>query len=368
MAFDSEFLPAVNLIYQSVLEPDNWPAILAAITTSLQSEHSILVTDKTPGSRFALGVTAGLSDEDAARFLSPETAALWKPWQQSMPKARFVPTWKYVSDQEMEQSDMFQMVVRPANGYHGLCLQQETPDLSFHMAICRPRRLGRYNLEEAACAQALVPHLTTALQLQQRLGQSEARSLGLGALLDRLNDGAIVIDEAGRPLFLNATALAMVDAGDALRLGPGGTLRAASAQDSERLSAAINAVLRSQSTPIMVCVERGGGQSRLLLSLFPVERLDMQMPGSHTPRAAIFVREATQPPRVNQAILREVFNLTSRESETAALLASGLAPKDIAAALGQRIGTVRFNMKRIFEKTGAHSQASLVALVLGAAG
>jgi len=366
MAVDSDLLPAVNLIYQSVLEPESWPAALGAVNRLLHSEHSILFTEETPAAPLGLGVTAGLSERDAARFLSPETASLWKPWQQFMPKARFLPTWQYVSNAEMERSDMFQMVVRPTNGYHGLCLQQETPDLSYHVAICRPRAFGAHSLEEAKRAQTLEPHLTTALRLQQHLEQSEARLPGLIALLDRLSDGALLIDEAARPLFLNSAAAAMLDAADVLRLGVGGSLRASSAQDAERLSAAIAAVLRSP-TAASLRIESSEGTSQLQLSLFPIERIETLLPGTSQPRIAIFVRETGAMAKIDQAILRDVFNLTLREGETAALLAAGLAPKAIAARLGLTGGTVRFNIKRIFDKTGVHSQAALVALVLGIA-
>jgi DNA-binding CsgD family transcriptional regulator len=54
--------------------------------------------------------------------------------------------------------------------------------------------------------------------------------------------------------------------------------------------------------------------------------------------------------------------LTRREADVTALLARGLGLEVIAAELGLRLSTVRYNLKHVFEKAGVHNQAGLVAL------
>jgi DNA-binding CsgD family transcriptional regulator len=49
----------------------------------------------------------------------------------------------------------------------------------------------------------------------------------------------------------------------------------------------------------------------------------------------------------------------------AALLAEGLDLAEVAGRLGHGISTARWHLKQIFDKTGARSQAALVALVRG---
>ena len=63
--------------------------------------------------------------------------------------------------------------------------------------------------------------------------------------------------------------------------------------------------------------------------------------------------------------LADSYRLTPREAEIATLLAGGANIETIAVRLSLAVGTVRFNLKRVFEKTGARSQAAVVALARG---
>jgi DNA-binding CsgD family transcriptional regulator len=54
------------------------------------------------------------------------------------------------------------------------------------------------------------------------------------------------------------------------------------------------------------------------------------------------------------------------EERVADLLCRRMTPARIAAELGISVETVRCHLKQAFAKTGAHRQAELVALLLGA--
>ncbi len=72
----------------------------------------------------------------------------------------------------------------------------------------------------------------------------------------------------------------------------------------------------------------------------------------------------TAPP---PALLREAFGLTRAEAEVAARAANGDGVPALAASLDISPGTARLHLHRVFEKTGAHRQAELAA-VLGRLG
>lgn len=63
------------------------------------------------------------------------------------------------------------------------------------------------------------------------------------------------------------------------------------------------------------------------------------------------------------AIARAMYQLTPTEAVIASYLASGKSLDTIAGLCGIAPGTVRTHLKRIFDKTGARSQVSLVALL-----
>jgi DNA-binding CsgD family transcriptional regulator len=62
--------------------------------------------------------------------------------------------------------------------------------------------------------------------------------------------------------------------------------------------------------------------------------------------------------------LQQAFGLTPAEARTAALVGSGLAPQDVADQLGITVGTVRCELKSVFEKLAISRQSELAALVV----
>jgi DNA-binding CsgD family transcriptional regulator len=74
-----------------------------------------------------------------------------------------------------------------------------------------------------------------------------------------------------------------------------------------------------------------------------------------TPKPA---RKAAPP-----AVLREAFGLTRAEAGVAARAANGEGVPALAASLGISPGTARLHLHRVFEKTGAHRQAELAAVL-----
>lgn len=63
------------------------------------------------------------------------------------------------------------------------------------------------------------------------------------------------------------------------------------------------------------------------------------------------------------SLIRDVFALTDREVDVAALLAEGRTLIEIAKHLRVQVGTARNHLKSVFEKTGTGRQAELVALL-----
>jgi DNA-binding CsgD family transcriptional regulator len=110
-------------------------------------------------------------------------------------------------------------------------------------------------------------------------------------------------------------------------------------------------------------LERPSHRPPLLLTLLPVGRVGLAMPGVRVPRVAVFIKEALSSMDIDPAIVAEALRLTRRESEVAALLAKGIGLDGIAAQLDLGVGTVRNHLKRALDKTDTRSQAALVSLV-----
>lgn len=78
-------------------------------------------------------------------------------------------------------------------------------------------------------------------------------------------------------------------------------------------------------------------------------------------RVAVLIQPA--PPHEIAPLLADAYGLSEREREITLLCLSGMATKDIAAALHISPYTVQDHLKAIFEKTGAGSRAELVGQI-----
>jgi DNA-binding CsgD family transcriptional regulator len=211
--------------------------------------------------------------------------------------------------------------------------------------------------------EVLLPHMTFALQLRHRMQIGEYQSRGFSEALGRMNEGAIVLDRSNRLLIVNPRAARILEQGDGLSFAAG-QLRASTKASSAKLHeviAAASVSTANESQPLYL--PRPSPQLPLLLSVVPIWRLQTEEPGAGAPSVLIFIREPDAQRPIDRTALEDVFRLTPRESEIAALLADGATARMIATRLDLTIGTVRFNLKRIFRKTDTHSQAALVALI-----
>ena len=202
-------------------------------------------------------------------------------------------------------------------------------------------------------------------------------------VLDRLADGVILTNSRAQPLFLNKRATEIVAEGDGLVVDACG-LAASTKTDTQRLRDAVAAAGAmtngtnggglhfahdsNRHDDRSVCLARPSGQLPLRLTLLPVWRLGLDLPATSAPRVAVFIRELAAAVAIDRRALADVLRLTSRETDIAVLLAQGLDLGTIATALGLGLGTVRFHLKHVFEKTRTHSQPALVAMLHGFAG
>ena len=83
---------------------------------------------------------------------------------------------------------------------------------------------------------------------------------------------------------------------------------------------------------------------------------------------AVICLDPDCPAQIDPTWLRGAYNITSTESEVANALLSGHTPRDIAAARGVSLETVRTHLKHLYAKTDTRRQADLVRVLLRTSG
>lgn len=357
----ADLLQAIERLYAAVAAPEQWTSALEAIVDLVSGGHAFIDVHGAERPSAAFAASAYLDARDLARASDPDTMHLAMPFMSRIPLGISTRS-EIISDANFAGSPVYNELVRSLNGFYSLHIRQNGGS-GYLLTLCRPQRAANFEVADMAMLRAIAPHLTTAIGLQQRLHVSVQGYASLAGVLDRIAGGVILTDAVGRPLFANTQAARIANEADGLMLDDGG-LGAASAATTRQLRDAIVAVSRDAAIEgFRIRVERLSHRLPLLLTVLPVWRLGVTVPGAGAARAAIFVTEPDVPPPIDRLAVAELFRLTPRESEVAAMLATGLDLATIAARLGLGLGTVRDHLKHVFDKTGARSQVALVALL-----
>jgi DNA-binding CsgD family transcriptional regulator/PAS domain-containing protein len=369
-------LDAIDRLYAAVLTPADWSAAVESVTDLLQAEHAIVCV---PGGADGSGAfaTVRMDAAHAALISSAEAVRLGSRMMSGMPIGLAFSWSSIISDRDWEKDPLYNEIIRPANGFYSVNALVDMPGGEMTgFNFCRPRKAGPFDLGEVDMLQSLLPHFTNVLELRRRLGAAFRENNDLLQVLERMDTGVILTDAASRPSFANGRALGIVAQADGLSLAAG-RLSAAVSAATQRLRQAIAAASTHVPTAfpsgagpgLKLRLKRPSGRPPLLLWLFPIQPLGQPLgasaAGVPAPRIAIFITEPDDGPPIDRDAIADAFELTPREAAIAALLAGGHDLAGAAQALAIGIGTARYHLKHVLDKTNTRSQATLVATLRG---
>lgn len=372
-------LQVIHRLYAAVTQPEQWPAALAAMSDLIGGDHALVVAPDGEGGRAPFVASAGIAENHLACVLAqaPERALMPGPLAAAALPVGITTRDALWPDPDFGRSAYYNEIIRPMRGYHAVFGRQVSASAGYIVGVCRSPRAGNFNEMETGRLGALLPHLTTAVELHGRLHAGEARCNDFLRLLHQLDTAVILTDAAGRIAFVNRRAERLLTEADGLA-SDGTSLRAATHAATQRLRAAIaradapldgNGRLRDLDAGggrQHMRLERSSDRAPLLLTLLPASRLDAAVAGGRAPRVAIFVKEPDAPVAIDAAAISDLFQLTAAETAFACEIAKCDGVQAAAERLGISPATARTHLARIFHKTGTNRQAALVRLLLAA--
>jgi DNA-binding CsgD family transcriptional regulator len=365
---------AIHRVYGAALAPDDWPQTLA-LMADVVGAHKAMLNAETAG---ASGMVFSVGIESACALqLRREFEIRLPDWIKSIPVGTALRQSSAISDGDFRRSDIYNEAVRPAGGFYGLVAPLvRCAGRQVHFSAGRDLGAVDFSDADLEAAKLLVPHLTRALEVQDRLAAAELRTRGAYEVMAQLNVGVILFDTAMRPVFVNPCAEALASRGDGLLLTCRAILasRHADMQDLHRAMAAAlgwhdasrdgsEVAIRSRA-PMRCTLARRPPRPPLAVSVMPLCATGILGEWHAAARAVLFVMEPDRPSGLESVILIKSFGLTPREAALATLLARGIDLSDAASRLGIGIGTARGYLKQVLAKTGTHRQAELVSLLL----
>jgi DNA-binding CsgD family transcriptional regulator len=102
-----------------------------------------------------------------------------------------------------------------------------------------------------------------------------------------------------------------------------------------------------------------------MVTVVPVRASSATGWSNTAPRAALFLTEPERSEEIDRKLLTGCLNLAPREAALAVLLARGADLAEAAAVLRIGLGTTRWYLKRVLEKTHTHRQSELIRVLSG---
>lgn len=169
------------------------------------------------------------------------------------------------------------------------------------------------------------------------------------ACLNAVNFGVLLVDASSNLFFVNGVATDIIR-----RCSETGSVLQADCIDAIKAP-----VLRQRLKEVIAQARKGPTSSQYSNSYLEIDLIACK---AQDAGVVVFLRDRTiESSDQFSRRIRKVYELTTREAQIAYELAIGNAVYAIAEHLGVQTNTVRMHLKRIYEKTGTHSQSQLVS-------
>jgi DNA-binding CsgD family transcriptional regulator/PAS domain-containing protein len=237
-----------------------------------------------------------------------------------------------------------------------------------NITLLRAPDMETFSRAEVNAFELLSTHMTRALQMSIRLERPETCPAST-ATLDAMPQAIAVLDAQRRVLYANA-AMELVLARKQGLVVLQGELKATDDGAQQRFTACVASALSAGSVPAggtVPLILRLAESGHLRLHILPLAgRLGRALVSK--PTLLLVATEHARLASSSHVAICQLYGCTPSEARLAQLLAEGKTLQESAIQLGITYGSARVYMKIVFEKVGVHTQAQLVARVLGDVG
>ncbi len=365
---DDRIDAVIHAAYEAALEPEGWGGLLRLLAALFGCHFADLFARREDYGEFG-GLAVGIDAIDY-QDLFLGTWVKRNVWGRKRPprfSGEIVTTREMVDKADLVRTEMYNDYLAPRELHEGLRLALSVTDGWVQdVSLLRPWSAGPFDGRERAVAAIVLPHLQRAAAVAERLREAElARSAGL-ASLDAVRHACLVLDAAGKPIFMNAAAELLFAQGCELRLGPRGI-----GSPDPATARTVAALLARASCPegaVAGHLRIAGGEGRPSLLLLAMPACGRRAPFAlRAPATILLISQSDTDRGAAREQLSAIFGLTVAEAALAADLLAGHSVSEIAERSGRSVNTVRTHLARLMAKTGTSRQSTLVRELMGAA-
>lgn len=307
--------------------------------------------------RFVPIVAPGFADEDIGRFVALEGAdpgvnrGLRAVQKSSL--HQIICDSEYLRDDDRARDRLYNEFFGLFDGRYiasGTVARNASATCNINLFL--PRGTGGLDGAGRDALARLLPRFTEALRLSARLG-TQAAMISNGAW-DQLGQAALLCDGEGRMLHANGEAVRLLRAGRPVRERQGRVI-GDDALVPEKLTDAIRMAAEPRATALRRLVARDDRGAIFILDVMPLAIPSDPFAGL----VLVLIRDPERKVRLDAALLKAVFGLTTAECAVAEGLMHRYSSAKIADARGVSIETVHSQVKAVLAKTGCAKRGDL---------
>ncbi|MDA2891667.1 LuxR C-terminal-related transcriptional regulator [Mycolicibacterium sp. BiH015] len=348
-----QFSRIVTAVHDAAVEPSRWVDAMSLTRTTLNGTGCGLIT--------------GGSDRDIACCSVPDTEAMqtysehFRPLDYVLDAVESGPLGLVHSGERLvalnPRSEFYADWMRRYAMDDGVFVRLTGGSQPHSFLVAAPRRDESFaSSDNVRAANALVPHLQTALRTQQSLAELRTEALHGPHPADTFSAPAAVVDADMTVASLNSGADALLRCGTEVFVRSGRVRLLPPSADVE-LRRAVSRAIGPRRTAQAVAVPRATSVRPLIVHVLPLAASE----GSHSLLVVVDPDLRREPPK---RLLRQLFSLTNSEAEVALQISRGRGLSAIADELTLSTATVKTHLQHVYQKTDTHKQAELTRLLL----
>lgn len=272
-----------------------------------------------------------------------------------------------VHDDEYLKSTVFNEFALPNGSRYVLGILLDVgPSSRYVLGCARPADGKDFSPSDVRALERLAPFVRQSLRLDFLLSGSRRRLDISNSILEQLTVGILLLTSDLRIVFSNQAASHMLNAADHIAAHQG-RLFAPERQSSRRLEDAAGLVLSGSCEEVVIqlrgtAAPNGSHVSAVFTVCSRRQNTIIDLCATE-PAIAVFLSASHPSASLSPNHLAAGLDLSCREANVASMLVGGASLTEIASDLGISREGVRYHLKRLFWKTGSHSQQELVRTI-----
>lgn len=244
--------------------------------------------------------------------------------------------------------------------WHRLAIAMDADEADAGFVVClRPAHRRPFDAQARQLGERLNRHFAAARALARQLMPQRVSH----QMLNRLHFAFLCVDDAGQLLCCDEQMNAVLSDGRSLHLGTGGLATPSPAETRQLRQLLRDALAPTGAQSGFLQINVPGESVPLNALVMPAEGSGFSLPAGRTAAWVILCnQDGLQEEQL--AIQAKTYGLTEAEARLVRQLLKGLNVQGCAEALEVSPNTVRWHLKRVFQKTGVTSQTELIRVLL----